>query len=58
MSNATAPTTEADIRRDERELWAARLRENADTFADFAKDKRAAVLLIALALDMPLGGEA
>lgn len=54
MAEADAvPMTDAQIRRDERARIAALLRDDVDTFANFATDKRATVLLIALALDLP-----
>lgn len=49
---ATVLMTEDEIRKDERHRIATLLRDDVDTFASFASDKRAAVLLIALALDL------
>lgn len=59
MTNtAEMAMTEAEVRRDERAKWAKRIREDVSVFADFASDKRAAVLLVALAIEMPIGGDA
>lgn len=49
---------ERDIRADERRQLAEILRANVDDLAKAASDKRAAVLLITLLLDMPLAGDA